>query len=66
MQIVINGLILLGVFLLFIACLGGFNQNMKSSKEKDRWIVQCMIGLERTAADCEVYYRVMKDYQDAK
>lgn len=66
MNVVINGLIFVVIFLLFIACLGGFNESRKASKEKDTWILRCMIGLDRTAADCEVYYRVLKDYQNAK
>lgn len=63
MNVVINGLIFLGVFLLFIACLGGFNESRRASRDKDMWILRCMIGLDRTAADCEVYYRVLKDYK---
>jgi hypothetical protein len=43
-----------------------FVRNLTQDKMKDTWIVQCMIELNRTAADCGVYYRVLKDHEDDK
>lgn len=61
-----NAIIFICLFLVVAVCIEAFNASTKEAKEKDTWILRCMIGLDRTAADCEVYYRVLKDYQDDK
>jgi hypothetical protein len=66
MKCISNAIIFICLFLVVAVCIEGFNASNKEAKEKDTWILRCMIGLDRTAADCEVYYRVMKDYQDDK
>jgi len=66
MNPIINAILFIVVLLTVMVCIEAFNDGRKEAKEKDTWILRCMIGLDRTAADCEVYYRVMKDYQDDK
>lgn len=66
MSYITNAIMLTYVLLIVLFCIGAFNANKEEAKEKDTWILRCMIGLDRTAADCEVYYRVLKDYQDDK
>lgn len=66
MHSIINAILFIVVFLTVMVCIEAFNASNKEAKEKDTWILRCMIGLDRTAADCEVYYRVLKDYRDDK
>lgn len=65
MKFVINSLFIM-VFISLMITTVEFAKNLIQDKKKDTWIVQCMIGLNRTAVDCEVYYRVLKDFQDDK
>lgn len=66
MKYISNAIIFICLFLVVAVCIEGVNASNKEAKEKDTWILRCMIGLDRTAADCEVYYRVLKDYRDDK
>jgi hypothetical protein len=66
MRYISNTIIFICVFLVIALIIEDFNATNEKGKEKDTWILRCMIGLDRTAADCEVYYRVLKDHQDDK